>query len=393
MNIKSFLVLLILVLLCHSTIIFGMNCLQYGKMKTFRLHGGFKGHGSSTNDIKFCPNGKYIVSTGQDETVKISNVLTGKCKKIFPYKEFRGMVVLSHNGKYAALRGNEKNIKLLDLKTGKYIKNFTGHRGEIKSMGFSHDDKYIVSIAEKEIVIKIWNIETGKYVKAYPDRSENEICLVVFSCDDKYVIEVGEDCTISFYDSKTGHHKKSKRLLDIYLETASLTNDCKYLAMCFSGKISIFALNVSLLEFEHVKTFKAYDKKSYDLEIILISFSPDNTRIAIASDKGIIKIFDRETYTCIKMIKPLLLAGYVRSLKFVRGNLNFSYIFKSANERKDEVESVTSLAFSPDNKYLAAGMHDGTVRVWGVFFEDFHRNILFLRENNIFVDTQIKFAD
>ncbi|MFC1841874.1 WD40 repeat domain-containing protein [Candidatus Dependentiae bacterium] len=362
---------------------------HFEKMKILTLHNSFKRRGCSADDVKFCPDGKHIVSTGQDETVKVSNVLTGKCKKIFPYKESRGMLVLSNNGKQAALKGRKNNIKILDLKTGRYVKNFIGHRGYIKSIGLSHNDKYIVSAALRDEEIRIWDIKGGTCKTIYFG-PYGTICLVAFSSDDKRIIAVRSDCTVKTYDAKTRRRIKSRRLLEGFAVIASLSNDCKYLARCFFGAISLFIFKSE--SFEHVKSFDAYNEGSYKVGIMLLSFSSDNKRIATATDKGIIKIFDREKYACIKRIKPLLLAGGVYFFDLIRGKVKVRYMFQKEGERINERDSVNSLAFSPDSTCLAAGLTDGTVRVWGDFLENFHKILLFLKENNIFVDTQIEFA-
>ncbi|MFX0099901.1 MAG: hypothetical protein ACFFCS_09975, partial [Candidatus Hodarchaeota archaeon] len=53
-----------------------------------------------------------------------------------------------------------------------YAPDIGGHRDTIQSLGFSNDEKFLVSSSRKKIIE--WNIESGKLVKSYRDEFSNE---------------------------------------------------------------------------------------------------------------------------------------------------------------------------------------------------------------------------
>ncbi|KAL0085254.1 WD40-repeat-containing domain protein [Phycomyces blakesleeanus] len=64
-------------------------------------------------------------------------------------------LVLDHDDTLMATAG--KDIHLWDIKTNKVLKKYTGHSDVVTKMLFTKDDKHLVSIAEGDVHVHVWN--------------------------------------------------------------------------------------------------------------------------------------------------------------------------------------------------------------------------------------------
>jgi hypothetical protein len=108
----------------------------------------FTGHEGSVNSVAVTPDGKYVVSGSTDETVRVWDLATGKEKEV---QRFRGhkyavsSVAVTPDGKYVVSGSWDNTVRLWDLATGKEVRRFTGHEDWVSSVAVTPDGKYVVS--------------------------------------------------------------------------------------------------------------------------------------------------------------------------------------------------------------------------------------------------------
>ncbi len=98
------------------------------------------------------------------KTIKIWDIKTGKCLNTFSgHNDFVNSTIISPDGKPIISGGDDKKIKVFDFKTGKCINTFENHTGSVTSLAITRDSRYIVS-GSLDNTIKILDIKTVRCI-------------------------------------------------------------------------------------------------------------------------------------------------------------------------------------------------------------------------------------
>jgi small GTP-binding protein len=170
-----------------------------------RLLRMLKGHHDAVRSVSFSPDGSYLASASDDETIRLWEVSSGK-----ELRQFRGhqgavrSASFSPDGKYLASAGFEKAVRLWEATTGKEMRQFLGHQGTVKSVSFSPDGKYLAS-GGADCTVRLWEASTGKEMRQLRGH-QDFVSSVSFSPDGKYLASGSDDNTIRLWDASSGRH-------------------------------------------------------------------------------------------------------------------------------------------------------------------------------------------
>ncbi|SCM11494.1 U3 small nucleolar RNA-associated protein 15, putative [Plasmodium chabaudi adami] len=165
-----------------------------------------KGHKSSINDMCFSSNFQKLYSCSRDFTIKIWNILEGKCENTLDYHIDSVTSICMH-------KGNEDNYLISSSYDG-YIyfynldKNENTNKLELKSpieYIYIYKDEYIC-VAVKN-VIKIYSLENMNFIKDIIITTKTIYFLNSFN---KYIVAASIDASIYFIDPQLKHPEKTK---------------------------------------------------------------------------------------------------------------------------------------------------------------------------------------
>jgi len=145
----------------------------------------------------------------------ISNTATADEKpEIFVQMGHSGQVktmVFSEDGRYLVTGSDDKTVKLWDVGSGSEIRTFTWHFDNneynyIKSVGISNNGRYIIA-GDRKGTVKIWDSISGKEIRSYKKHSSG-VQFVRFSANGERVISIGIS-KLKVWDTFTGKDIKS----------------------------------------------------------------------------------------------------------------------------------------------------------------------------------------
>ena len=145
---------------------------------------------------------------GNDKTLRLWDVETGKSRRIRREETGIGRVAFSPDERHAAYVCGD-TIRLCDLKTGDELMTFRGHSGRIWALAFCPDGRRLVSGGVDDHTIRVWNVETGEEIRQMK-HGHGVVSVAVFP-DGRRALTGSWDWTIGVWDLETGQRLRRKR--------------------------------------------------------------------------------------------------------------------------------------------------------------------------------------
>ncbi|HLO28590.1 MAG TPA: TIR domain-containing protein, partial [Anaerolineales bacterium] len=264
-----------------------------------------RGHTSWISSLAISPDGKTLASGSEDHTIILWDIKTQQPidQPLSAHSRTILSLAFSPDGKMLASGSEDNTVVLWDAARRRPIgQPLRGHTKFVGSVAFSPDGKLLASGGYDRIII-LWEVATRQPI-GQPLRGHTDVIhSVTFSADGKMLASGSEDGTIILWDVATALHPT--------LEPGAF---------------------ISQVLREHAKPVNS------------VAFSPDGRNLASGDNDGTLILWDVSTLLniSIKTKRPIGLA------------------------LQDHTNVVSSLAFTPDGKILASGSSDGTVILWDV---------------------------
>jgi len=251
-----------------------------------RLYAG----GYMANQVAFSPDGKCIAAAsgkrGATGSIRLYDTHSGAdIMTLLGHKAKVRSIAFSPDGRQIVSGGNNTVLRIWNVATGTVEKTLTGHEDGVNSVAFSPDGRRVVSGSDDK-TIKIWNTATGDLEKTLTG-DENVVYSVTFSPDGKRIVSGGNGGSLRVWDALSGTplltlHGHSEHVLDV-----SVSSDGERIASCGQDKtIRIWDANTG----EALMTLRGHE-----LVVWTVAFSPDGRRIVSGGHNGEVKIWDAET--------------------------------------------------------------------------------------------------
>ncbi|MBX3061323.1 MAG: PQQ-binding-like beta-propeller repeat protein, partial [Anaerolineae bacterium] len=157
--------------------------------------------------IAFSPDSKYALTGGDDGLAWLIDVATGKgLYSVQTYtrnKDWTGQVTFSPDGKLLLTSNKDGSVIVWDRATEKPTLTITLDEGiGANGAAFSPDGKTILTGGD-DGVVRLWDAATGKQVRQFEGHTA-PVFRVAFSPDGKWIISGSDDKTIRLWDAATG---------------------------------------------------------------------------------------------------------------------------------------------------------------------------------------------
>jgi WD40 repeat protein len=168
----------------------------------------FTGHRGTVDAVAFSPDSRFALSGSDDDTLRLWDVTTGKELRSFAGHRSGVMsIAFSSNGQFAVSGSWDKTVKLWDVAGGKLLRSFDGHREYVEAVAFSPDRLTVLS-AGVDKTIKLWDVATGTVLRSF-DTHRDSVEAVAFSPDGKWALSGSKDKTMKLWEVATGRELRS----------------------------------------------------------------------------------------------------------------------------------------------------------------------------------------
>jgi WD40 repeat protein len=141
----------------------------HGTIKMIEIDTGrefkeFIGHTETTGDIELLANGRQMVTTSWDKSLRLWDLASGmQLRKFSGHTDPVHAVAINAASTKMASGGTDRRVILWDVATGKILKEFIGHKSIVTAIEFSPDEKYLIS-STIDGITKVWDLETTQEV-------------------------------------------------------------------------------------------------------------------------------------------------------------------------------------------------------------------------------------
>ena len=315
----------------------------------------FRGHNTAVKSAMFSPNGDYILSFSEDNTIRVWNTIDGTCINIYPN---RGIAAhfLTTNGNSVFVSIMNNALQRWDVTQGKAIGSKKIDFYHEKMFCFSQDGSRLYTFSIREYNLNIWDVEKGEKIKSIQKGEfENTNCIAV--SNDGRFLACGVKDVIRLYDLRTEELLITYQRPHEYINHIAFNSTGDIIAssswktiVLWNSSEDYIVRNAKAITEKCIKTLS---KEIYE-GIISLSFSPDGQELISTSKSHLINIWAIDKGTCVTL--------------------------------QGHIYDVNSAQLSPNKSLIVSASTDKTVRLW-----DYRRSpdfsIVFLGRNVIWDNT------
>ncbi len=361
----------------------GDHTIRVWNIETEQLVSEFNSHPHNVSTLCFSSDNNQLVASTNNDFITLWDVNSGALIREFYGGEDILTTEFLNGDTFIAAICSDDSLKVWDTESGELVNtHFLGQQSSLNALALPFEDKVFLSGGDDD-VLKTWSVEENNRIEKLPVEL-GPFTATAFSPDNTFIITGKKDGSVCQWDLKTGKLIKSFPGQAYSVYDLDVSSDGKYILSLVGDEISLWNIEsgTRILNFENDDNF-----------IEQVSFNPTNEHIYyggedslfiydISSDK-ILKSTGEE-YTSgscweVSQDESTIIAGTSEAMILIwdleRGEKSRSYYFEpmATNSKKrgfitiltysGSEPEISDLDLSSDNRYLAAGLTDNSVRI------------------------------
>lgn len=326
-------------------------------------------HTSIVWNLRFSPDGRWLVSTHGDGSVLLWDVR--ERERFANFNEHSGparAVAFSPDGRRVASASEDRSVIIWNLESGHKDVILVGHTTRLTGVAFSPDGGRVAS-ADQYGNVKMWDAHAGGLVWSSTGGKDPAYC-VAFSPDGRWVATSrgvfesgGGRLTVAFDGSAATGYLSSSVVYGVAFSPDGRRLAC---AAAGVGRVVVF----------EVGTWRVTGRaERSDSSFISINYSPDGEWLVTGEDQGSVRLWYADS-----LREAAVLGRHAARVKSVAFSPDGRHVASAGDDQAvnlwdverrrlavrigTHAAPVLSVAFSPDGRQLVIGGHDGSVRLY-----------------------------
>ena len=297
--------------------------------------------------IAFNPDGTRVAGAcGRDGSARVWSTSSGREVIAIEGLDHVRYVAFSPDGGRLAVGTYSGKVLIWDVADKKEIASYHTRAGAVASVEFSPDGRWL-AVASADGGTQIWDATTGALIRALAGHT-GRVYSAVFSPDGTRLATGGFDRTVKLWDLTRSRESHRVKVQDAFIAAMAFSPDGKQLALASK-------YNTDSGRVHNARYLRVWDAIAHrDLgvhrghldRLTSVAFSRSGDWIATGSKD--------------KTVRVWIAAGTVENKVNAEGLGDPTTRFTLTGH----TDTVTSVAFGPDDKQLVSGSMDETLRFW-----------------------------
>ncbi|HXE73317.1 MAG TPA: hypothetical protein VNO81_11725, partial [Candidatus Nitrosotenuis sp.] len=296
---------------------------RLGCLWTARLARVFSGHKEGVVGITMSWDGRYFISAGLDDTVRVWDPLKGEV-----IATLRGhaagvrSLAISADGTLLLSGSDDSTARLWQLPKGPALHVLRGHQGEVWAVALSYDGGTALT-GGTDRRVRVWDARSGDLRHAL-EGHRNSVTALAVSYDGLMAVSGSVDGTLRVWDLRGG----------VELGSLETPEEIYSLALSFDGRRVLTGGSESVLRLWDLESGQClHELAGHENEIRCVSMSPDGRFALSGGWDRTVRLWDLGVGECIRVL---------------RGHEH----------------QVTAVYACPDNRFGFSGSLDKSIRMW-----------------------------